>query len=250
MKYIWNTFLYQPILSTLVFIYDKVAFGDFGLAVVILTIVIRIVLFPLFYKGAKQQAIIQKIQPKIRKIQKELKHDKEKQAAELMKIYKKHKINPFSSILTLLVQLPILIALYRVILNEIGGEFFDNFIFLGFIDLREKSIIIAVIAAILQYVQIRLAMPKKSTEKSSNPIASAGRMMAYIGPGLTLFILTRFPAALGIYWLTSTIFSIGQQIYINKRIKKEDVDEEIEELKEEAEEEVEKEEEKENKTKT
>ncbi len=243
MKSLYHTFLYQPILSTLIFIYNSLAFGDLGLAIIILTIVIRIILFPLLYKGAKQQVLMQKIQPKLKEIQEKHKDNKERQAIELMALYKKHKINPFSSILSLFIQIPILIAIYQVLLKEAGGAIFDNFLFLGFINLREINLVIAVIAAVFQYIQIKMSMPKSTGGKNENPMAGMSKAMLYIGPGLTLLFLSRFPAALGVYWLTSTVFGIGQQVLINKSIRKEEekqmgkeVKEELQEIHEEIEE--------------
>ncbi|MDP2704584.1 MAG: YidC/Oxa1 family membrane protein insertase [bacterium] len=233
MKSLYHTFLYQPILGALVFIYNSLAFGDLGLAIIILTIVIRIVLFPLLYKGAKQQALMQKIQPKLKEIQEKHKDNKERQAMELMALYKKHKINPFSSILSLFIQIPILIAIYQVLLKEAGGAIFDNFLFLGFINLREINLVIAVIAAVFQYIQIKMSMPKNTGGKNENPMAGMSKAMLYIGPGLTLLFLSRFPAALGVYWLTSTVFGIGQQVLINKSIRKEEEKEMGKEVKEE-----------------
>ncbi len=101
---LFNTYVYQPILWLLVFIYQNLSFHDLGLAIVILTVLVRLVLLPIFYKGAKDQTIIQKIQPHVKKIQLDHKDDKEKQAKELMALYQKHHVNPFSSILFLIIR--------------------------------------------------------------------------------------------------------------------------------------------------
>ncbi|MEK7086984.1 MAG: YidC/Oxa1 family membrane protein insertase, partial [Patescibacteria group bacterium] len=95
MTNLFNAVFYQPILSVLIFIYNNLAFHDLGLAIIFLTILVRIVLFPLFYKGAKDQALIQRLQPHIKKIQLDHKVDKAKQAQELMALYKEHRFNPF-----------------------------------------------------------------------------------------------------------------------------------------------------------
>ncbi|MDP3724970.1 MAG: YidC/Oxa1 family membrane protein insertase, partial [Nanoarchaeota archaeon] len=143
MSSFFYTFFYEPMLQMLVWIYKYAAFEDFGLAVIFLTIAVRILLFPLFYKSTKQQVLIQKIHPKIKEVQERHKDNKERQATELMALYKKHGVNPFSSILTLLIQRPIVIGLSQVILKEITNGLFDNFMFLGFINVREKSLAIA-----------------------------------------------------------------------------------------------------------
>jgi len=182
----FHAILYEPILKLLIWIYETIAFNSFGLAVIFLTIGIQIILFPLFWKSAKHQAVMQKLQPKVKHIQESLKHDKEKQATELLSLYKEHKINPFGSVLLLFVQLPIIIALYQVLLKEISSGLFDNFIFLGLIDLRQKSLILTLIATLLQYIQGRLSLPKTQEAKGANPMADMGKMMLYMGPIITL----------------------------------------------------------------
>ncbi|MEK7464351.1 MAG: YidC/Oxa1 family membrane protein insertase [Patescibacteria group bacterium] len=217
MTNLFNTYLYEPILSILVYIYNNLAFHDLGVSVILLTVLIRVVLFPLFYKGAKDQSLMQRLQPHIKKIQLDHKDNREEQAKQLLSLYKEHKLNPFSGVFLLLIQLPILIALYQVFFKGISGGVFDNHGFLGLIDLGEKSLILTIVAAALQYVQGKLSLPPKSSGEE-NAIARSGRMMVMIGPILTLVILTNFPAALGLYWSVTTLFSLGQQIIINKKI--------------------------------
>lgn len=219
MSNIFNVFLYQPVFHSLVFIYQNLSFQDLGLAIIILTALVRIVLFPLFYKSAKHQAIMQRLQPKVKEIQEKHKNDKTKQGAELMNLYKEHKINPFSGILVLIIQLPIIIAIYQVILKETTKDLFSNFMLLGLFNLREANIAIAVIASALQYLQMRLSFPPEMRQGGkNNPAAQTGKIMLIMGPAFSLLILSRLPSALGLYWLASTVFSIGQQILVNKKI--------------------------------
>ena len=221
----FKTYLYEPILSALVFIYENLAFHDLGLAIIVLTVFIRIVLFPLFYKSAKDQSLMQRLQPHVKKIQEDHTHNKEEQARALMSLYKEHRFNPFSGFLLIIVQLPILIALYQVFLKGLASAVFENKFFLGLVDLGEKSLFIAVIAALLQFFQSKLAMPaspaddKKSLQQGA--AASVSKTMLYFGPLLTLMILATLPSALGIYWATSTLISLGQQLYINRRLESE-----------------------------
>mgnify|MGYP001560676822 FL=1 len=113
MKNLFHNLLYQPILEALIFIYKYIAFHDLGFAIILLTVFIRFLLLPLFHRGAKDQTKIQRLQPLVKKIQQDHKDDKEKQTRALLDLYKEHCINPFSSILLLIVQLPVLIALIR-----------------------------------------------------------------------------------------------------------------------------------------
>ncbi len=216
----FKTFLYDPLYNTLIFLYQNIAFHDLGLAIILLTILIRLVLFPFFYKSAKSQLILQKLQPELQKIQHDHKDNKEKQAQAMMELYRKYKVNPFSSFLILLIQLPVLIALYRVFLGDFSSI---NTTFLGLMDLTKPSIIIVGLSALAQYYQGVLALPKTPAVKEKGKELSApermGRMMVYIGPLMTVLILTSLPSAIGLYWFTTAAFSIVQQIYINKTVK-------------------------------
>ncbi len=223
----FNTILGQPLFNTLVFLYKTVAFQDLGLAIILLTLIIRFILYPLFYHSFKNQTVMQRLQPEIQKIQHTHKENKERQAQAMMELYKQHKVNPFSGFLLILVQLPILIVLYQVFLKGITPEAFSNlysFIsppsqinhsFLGLIDLGARSILIVVLAAILQYFQGRLSLPKQSPD---SPAARMGKSMVFIGPIMTILILSNLPSAIGLYWLTTSAFSIIQQIAINRKL--------------------------------
>jgi len=218
MANLFNTYLYEPILAVLVFIYQNLSFHDLGLAIIILTILVRVVLFPIFYKSAKDQSLMQGLQPHIKKIQKDHKDNKEKQAAALMALYRQNKVNPLSGLLLIIIQLPIIIALYQVFLKGLSGVVFDNHTFLGIIDLGAKSLILVVAAALLQYVQGKLSLPPQSSDEQSKKIFQTSRMMTILGPIITLVILINLPSAISLYWAVSTIVSIGQQVYINKKI--------------------------------
>jgi len=230
MLFLYKVIFYQPILNTLVFFYNTVAFRDFGLAIIFTTLLVRIILYPLFDKGSHQNMMMQRLQPKIKKIQEVHKNDKEKQSRALMDLYKEHGVNPFSGILLLIVQIPILIALYQIVQSSLGAAVLSqlysfvatpghiNNIFLGFINLSDKNIVLVVLAAIAQYFQAKLAIYQtKGVEPSqAQKIAS---QMVFIGPIVTIFIFYNFPAAVGLYWLASSAFSVFQQLIINKKLK-------------------------------
>ena len=219
MSNLFNTYLYNPLLSSLIFLYENIPGHDLGIAIIALTVVIRIVLLPLFYKGAKDQAILQRLAPKIKEIQKDHKDDRAKQAQVMMELYREHKVNPLSQFLIIIIQLPVLIALYWVFLKGIPANGELNHYFLGIIDLSSRSLIIVALAALAQYFQGKLALPK--TAKSGgelSPMEKMGRQMIFIGPVLTVMFLSYLPSAVGLYWLTTSIFSVAQQIVINKRL--------------------------------
>ncbi|MGC9610652.1 MAG: YidC/Oxa1 family membrane protein insertase [Minisyncoccia bacterium] len=216
---LFDSYIYNPIFEVLKFIYyQNLSFHDLGLSIVILTVLIRLILLPVFYKGAKDQTIIQKIQPHIKKIQLDHKDDKEKQARELMALYKEHRINPFSSILFLLVQLPIFFALFRIFSKEITVAVFPTLSFFGLIQLNEKSLTLTIAAALLQYFQTKMTLAPKLNNGPRDSMAANQKMMMYIGPLITLIVLFNLPSAIGLYWTVSNLFSIIQQFFINKKI--------------------------------
>jgi len=217
MSAIFQTVIYQPILSLLTFLYENAAFNDLGLAIILLTIIVRVVLFPIFYKGAKDQAIIQKIQPRVREIQEMHGADKERQAKALMELYKEHRVNPFSNILLLLLQLPVFFALFKIFGHEALA--FPTKTLFDFLDLGSKSIILAFIAAGIQYFQVKISLPKPIPGKEKDPTAAVGKFAMYFGPALTLMVLFNLPSALGLYWAVSNTFTFIQQVYINKRVR-------------------------------
>ena len=217
---LFSTYIYEPILAALVFIYNNLAFGDLGIAIILLTVVIRFILLPVFYKSAKDQTLLQKLQPHIKKIQLDHKDDKEKQAKALLELYRTNRLNPFSGIALLIIQLPVFFAMFKIFSQGVSLPVFDNTLFFGFINLAERSIGIALIAAILQYFQAKLTLPKGGGKKEQgmSQLASLGKTMTVVGPVITFVILFNLPSALGIYWVTSTVFSIVQQFFINKKI--------------------------------
>jgi len=216
MAYLFQTYIYAPILYVLVFIYQNTSFHDLGVAIIELTILVRIVLFPIFFKSAKDQALMQRIQPRIKEIQEKHKENKEAQAKALLLLYKEHKLNPFSGFFLLLLQLPVFFALYQVFRNELSNGLFDNLMFLGLINLGETSVVIAIVAALFQFVQTKLVMAK-TKRGEVNTMASMNKIMVIVGPAISFFVLLNLPAALGFFWIISTLFSIGQQLYINKQ---------------------------------
>jgi YidC/Oxa1 family membrane protein insertase len=233
MTYLWQTIIYRPILNALIFFYNTIAFHNLGLAIIFATILLRLILYPLFHKAARQQIAMQRIQPHIKKIQEQHKDDRNKQAEALMALYKEHGVSPFSSIILLIVQIPVMLGLYWVVRSGlVGGTITGlysfvaqpssiNPIFLGFIDLSRSNFILICLAAIAQYFQARLAIYRdpKNTAPLSAPEKLA-RQMAFIAPLLTVFVFYSLPAAVGLYWLITSFFSIGQQIIVNRHFKR------------------------------
>lgn len=235
---IWNVFLYQPLLNALAFLVSIIPGGDVGIAVIILTILVKIFLFPLSQKSIESQAEMNILAPELNKI-KNSGASKEEQARQTFELYKKHRVNPFSGCLLVLIQLPIIFALYFVFFRGINFEsnllysFIHipenaNMIFLGMLDISKKSLVLAVLAGVSQYLQARF-MPARNASHSeaggskptipsfSDSFAKSMNMqMKYIFPFFIAFIAYSISGAVALYWITSNLFMVGQQIYVKK----------------------------------
>ena len=231
---IFNIVLYQPLLNFLVLIYRYIPGHDFGLAIIILTVIVKFALYPLGSWAIKSQRSLSEIQPRIKEIQEKYKNDKERQTKETLGLYKKERINPFSGCLPSLVQLPILLALYRVFWQGLSSNqllllygFVSvqgpiNPLFLGLIDLGKANIALAIIAGILQFIQARMTFSKKQRQKKDKKDLSSAlqNQSLYFFPIFTTIILLRFPAAIGLYWITTNVFAIVQQRLVFKKLQK------------------------------
>jgi len=227
----FNLVLYQPLFNILILLYTYLPGHDFGVAVIVLTLIIKLILLPTSLKAVRSQRIMADLQPKLKEIQEKYKDNKEKQSQEIFKLYQKTKTNPFSGCLPLLLQLPVLIALYQVFLKGFKNEILEStlysfvpysksisLMFLGIIDLSQPNFFLALIAGILQFIQSKISMPKKTSDKkdTSQMIQS---QMTYFFPLLTVFIVWKFGSIIGLYWITSTLFSIGEYYLITKKMK-------------------------------
>jgi len=282
----------RPLGKFLLFIYNTVAFQNYGLAIIFFTIVVKLALLPLTLKQLKSSSKMQELQPKIAEIQKRYKDDKEKLNQEMMKVYQENNYNPASGCLPLLVQMPILITLYWVIvqplkfmldkpqdtinklvevaskglnlatqamttqkelmtlnyfnehkeaLSQVTGLLdrselidFNNFLGLHLGEIAKFQpqdvfgaqsyiylplFILAIVAAATTYLSTKLSMPKKVEGSGSQQNAMGSSMtnsMMYIGPIMTLMFSFQLPAGVVLYWMIGYVFTIFQQLYINK----------------------------------
>ena len=227
---IFNNFLYYPLFNSLILIYNYLPGHDFGLAIIVLTIIIRIILYPISVKALNSQKVLQKLQPQMKEIQEKYKDDKEKQTKEILELYKREKVNPFSGLFLALIQLPILIALYNVFWNGLNLKELDNLysfvlnpaqinpLFFGLVDLSKSNFIFSILAGIIQFFQTKMLIPQDSKNKTKETDINSiiQKQMVYIFPFITVIILLKLPSALGLYWTISGIFSIVQQHFIFK----------------------------------
>jgi len=229
---LYNEILYRPLFNGLIFLYNVIPGHDFGIAIIVLTLISRVILYPLNQKAIKSQKALAELQPKIKEIQQKYKNEKEKQGQALMELYKVHKINPASGCLPFLVQFPVLIALFSVFRSGLDPEKLNglysfvshpgaiNNMFLGLINLAEKNYILAILAGALQFIQTKMMTPKNPNAAkagSSDFSSMMNKQMLYFFPILTTFIAASLPAGLGLYWVAMTAFGIAQQYFVMKK---------------------------------
>lgn len=231
---IWNLVLYHPLLNALAFIVSVIPGGDVGVAVIVLTILVKVILFPLSQKSIESQAEMNILTPELNKI-KNSGASKEEQARLTFELYKKHNTNPFSGCLLVLIQIPIIFALYFTFykgINFESGVLYSfihvpahlNMLFLGILDISKKSLFLAILAGISQYLQAYYmpkppvsSSPTDSTTSFSESFAkSMNTQMKYVFPFIVALIAYRISGAVALYWITSNLFMVGQQIYVKR----------------------------------
>ncbi len=258
----FTTLIVQPIFNVLVAIYAILPGHNFGLAIIIFTIIVRLAMWPLVKKQLHHAKAMRALQPELKKIKKAAKGDKQKESAMVMELYKEREINPFSSIGLILVQLPIIIALYSAIskivndpnaittftypfiqhlpwIKEVMADpsKFDNSL-VGIIDLSKAALpkggslyvpafIIVALSAVAQYYQGKQLMPQSGESKKLRDIlreasegkqadqsemaAATGRFTQFMIPAFVFIFTISLPAALPLYWLTTSLIAILQQ---------------------------------------
>lgn len=248
LSFLYNEAIYKPLFNLMVFFYNAVPGHDIGIAIILLTLFVRLLFYPINGKAIESQKKMQEIQPKIKEIQKKYKDNKEEQAKKLMEFYQKNKINPLSGCLPLLIQFPILIALYHVFINGFKDEslsaVYTSYIsnpghidplFLGLINLSETNIYLALIAGSLQYFQTRMMMGDKKEEKEEKKeekslkktpeektqefAQNMTKQMIYLMPVMTFVFAMSFPSGLALYWAVTTLLAIVQQYIMFKKQK-------------------------------
>lgn len=236
MAYLFKTIFYQPILNLLILFYDFIPGHDLGLAIIALTVVIKLILLPLSKQSIKSQKALQEIQPKIDEIKRKHANNKEEQAKAMMALYKENKVNPLSSCLPLLIQLPFLFAVFRVfqdlgqdsiILNQVyffvpRPETINGIGFFGLLNLSQPNVTLAVLAGLAQFWQAKMMTTRKPEIKApaaadENMMAIMNKQMLYLMPVLTVFIGVKLPGGLTLYWFVTTLLTALQQLYLFKK---------------------------------
>ncbi len=225
---------YRPIFNTLIYLISIIPNHDLGWGIILLTLLIKILLLGPNQKALKSQRAMQRLQPELDALKLRHKNDQQKLAQETMALWKKHKVSPMGSCLPMLIQFPILIALFYVVrdgLSVLDPELFYaplkafdlksmNVNFLGLLDLTKvNTLVLPVLVGGLQFLQMHLTFGKAKAAApatTSDPMSSMSKTMKYIMPVMIGVFTASVPAAVGFYWGTSTLFGIGQQVAVNR----------------------------------
>ncbi len=236
MTEIWNSLLVHPLISLLVFVYGL--FKDFGIAIVAVTVGIRLLLYPLFVAQIRSQRVMQEIGPAMNEIRQKYGKDRQKVTEEQMKLYKERGYNPASGCLPLILQMPILFAMYAAFLQapDLTGESLRGILWpfvphpvglgekldlsahwlpwiTGGLGQADPWFILPVLAGATQLASSVMAMPY-GQKPSTDPQARMMQSMAYYFPLITVVIAWGLPSGLSLYWVATTVFQIAQQYVV------------------------------------
>lgn len=197
------------ILSALYTVTEKLGFGSYGLAIILLTIVIKIIVYPLTKKQIQSMKAMQKIQPEMKKLQEKYKDKPQIMQKKLLELYQKEGANPMSGCLPMLIQMPILMAMYYTLFNFNYGGVAPSFLWMPSLSETDPLYILPVLSALTTFLQQKLSMSSESTQQM--------KTMMIIMPLFIGFISLNFPAGLVLYWVTMNVVQIIQQIWIFKK---------------------------------
>lgn len=234
----FTTIIIQPLLNLLVGLYDVLG-HDLGVAIIALTVIIRVVLYPLAQSALRSQVAMQEIQPKLKALQAQHKGNREALAKATMALYRESKVNPLSSCLPVLIQLPFLIGIYWALQRVVAGQSFEllypfvphpgamDTVAFGFLPLGKPSILLAVLAGVAQWWQTRMlsatrppATVAKREGKDEDMMAMVNKQMMFMMPIMTVVIGVGLPAGLTLYWFATTVFqALQQRMLLQKRAR-------------------------------
>ncbi len=235
MSSLYHTIFFDPLYNFLVYLFTLLPWADAGVVVVIVTIIVRLILYPLSKKAVVTQARMAEIGPELNAIKEKYKNNSEEIAKRTLALYREKSVNPFSGILVIIIQIPIILSLYRIFLQfpQINPELLYSFVsapekiqtfFLGIVDVSGKSALIAFLAALSTFFQLYLsAKGQKEPQGNSfgdNLTRNMQKQMKYLFPVLVFFISYSISGVIALYWLTTNLFSILQDWFVKKNLKR------------------------------
>lgn len=234
MSFLYHTFFFDPLYNILILLFNLFPWADAGIIVILLTVLVRLIMFPLSRKAVLTQVKMAEIGPDLARIKEQYKDKAEEQAKLTLALYREKGVNPFSGILVVIIQIPIIFALYQIFLHlpEVNSVLLYSFvtvpghintIFLGLLDITAKNITIALLAAISTFFQFRVSMKGQTQPKGNsfgdNLTRSMQTQMKYFFPVIVFFISYKISGVIALYWFTTNLFSIAQELFVRKHIK-------------------------------
>lgn len=232
---LFHTILYVPIYNLLIFFVDIVPNGDVGIAVILATIVVKLIIAPFSISAVKTQRRMKFVEPQMKEIRAKYKDDREKLALETLSLYKNNGIRPFASIFVTFLQLPVIIALYLVFRHEhllspntaliyhfIALPVHLSPLFLGIFQTTAHSIVLALIAAVFQFFQAYITIPVPQKDKnasSSEDFARAMSLQSRFMLPILIGVVAYTAGALALYFITSSIVGIIQEYYVRHQLR-------------------------------
>jgi YidC/Oxa1 family membrane protein insertase len=232
----FHTIFYEPIYNLLVFVLSNTPLHDIGIAIIIVTLVVKFILLPLNISALRTQYLMKRLEPEMAKIRELQKKDPREASQKMMDLYKKEKLNPFAGILGPLLQIPVIIALYQVFFKGMHNDPTSLYTFLsfpeslhtlafGFFDMTQKSIILAVLAGISSFMLARRQTTSMVTKKASHEETFQDQLMKsmriqilYVLPVITTVMSAFFPSAIALYFVVSNTIGYGQDIYMKNKL--------------------------------
>ncbi|MGM0518673.1 MAG: membrane protein insertase YidC [Campylobacterota bacterium] len=209
-EYGWFTFLAKPVFILLQYLHGII--GNWGWTIVALTILVKLVLYPLSYKGMVSMNKLKELAPKMKEIQNKYKDDKQKQSTHMMELYKKHGANPMGGCLPLILQIPVFFAIYRVLLNAIELKGAPWILWVQDLAEMDPYFVLPILMGATMYLQQKITPNTMQDEMQK-------KIFQFLPVIFTFFFLW-FPAGLTLYWFVNNLFTIAQQYYINRLFDK------------------------------
>jgi YidC/Oxa1 family membrane protein insertase len=237
---IWHTVFFDPIYNSLVFFIDVVRGGDVGIAIILTVVLVKVILLPVSLKAARTQMVMHEMEPQMKAIKEDYKDKREEQARKTLELFQKNKVNPFSSILLLFIQIPIVIALYfavyrggGVALPDINTTLLYSFIpvpetvsmlFFGVMNIAAKSLPLAFLAGVTQFIYTRMSLPTLAPRDAKAEVSfkddfnrSMQLQMRYVMPIIIFVAAYTISAAVALYFVVSNLMTILQEIIVRRK---------------------------------
>ncbi|MEK7610272.1 MAG: YidC/Oxa1 family membrane protein insertase [Patescibacteria group bacterium] len=233
---LFNTIFFEPLYNALVFISSVLPGHNLGLAIIILTLIVKLILFPLYHRVATTQKKLKTLEPELKKIKDEHRDNRQRQAEKIMELYRQHGLNPLSGLWIMLIQIPILLALFWVFRDSVTlrPELLYSFVkppatlnsYLGFIDLTQASYLLAILTGAAQWLQMQLSIPPlpasdpQTAKGFSQDLAKSMNIQArYVLPAMMLVFSLGLPGAIALYWLVGSLFTIAHELLVKRQTK-------------------------------